>query len=121
MKHLFFYSIVMIYFFTLIQEKKLIGKYKMEYDYNYGSQNGIITFSENGYLRKQVNGKKVKGNIEYQQYFVLLNDKNSHLQVKFPKREINNDTIFFRTTDLNNSRDNNDPLTIYGGKLIKIK
>jgi hypothetical protein len=120
MKYLMIISFLLI---SLVQTEnvKMKGKYKMEYDYSYGSQNGIVDFDSNTYTRKQVNGKKIKGDIDYQKYFVLLYDKNSHLQVKFPKREIGNDTIYFRTTDLNDKIVNNDPLSVYAGKLIKIK
>jgi|LakMenEpi03Aug12_release.lakeMendotaPanAssembly.Ray.scaffolds.fasta_scaffold900539_2 hypothetical protein len=110
-------------FFALfpIQDVKMNGKYKMEYDYSYGSQNGIIEFNKDTYTRKQLKGKKIKGTVDYQKYFIFLNDKGSHLQVKFPKREIGNDTIFFRTTDLNSKSDKEMGLTVYAGKLIRIK
>ena len=103
-----------------IQDKKMKGEYKIEYDYSYGSKNGIVNFDNDTYTRKQIDGKKVKGSVDYQKYFIMLNDKNSNLQVKFPKREIGKDTIFFRTIDLNDKSVNNDPLTVYGGKLIKV-
>jgi hypothetical protein len=119
MKHLI---ITVVFLISLIQTEglKMKGKYKMEYDYSYGSQNGIINFDDNAYTRKQLNGKKIKGAIDYQQYFIFLNDKESNLQVKFPIREMGNDTIYFRTTDLSKPVENN-LLSVYGGKLIKIK
>jgi hypothetical protein len=116
--------IIILVAFSLVsyaQDKKMTGKYKMEYDYSYGSQNGIINFDGDTYSRMQVNGKKIKGNVDYQKYFIFLNDKESHLQVKFPRREMGNDTIYFRTTDLSNKSVNDDELEVYGGKLIKIK
>lgn len=121
MKYLMIVSLLVFSTLFQIQEVKMKGKYKMEYDYSYGSQNGIINFDNDTYKRKQEDGKKVKGNVDYQKYFILLNDKDSNLQVKFPKREIGNDTIFFRTIDLSNKSDNNEQLTVYGGRLIKIK
>lgn len=93
----------------------------MEYDYNYSSQNGIVIFNGNTYARKQQNGKKIKGDVDYQKYFIMLNDKKSNLQVSFPKREIGNDTIYFRTKDLNDKSANEMELTVYAGKLIKMK
>ncbi|WP_412476758.1 hypothetical protein [Flavobacterium sp. TBRC 19031] len=116
--------IIMPFFLiSLVQREdfKMNGIYRIQYDYSYGSQNGIVNFKGDTYTRKQVNGKKIKGDVDYQQYFVFLNDKNSHLQVKFPKREIGNDTIYFRTIDLNDKSANNDPLTLFAGKLIKVK
>lgn len=121
MKHIIISALVLSFTLFPIQDVKIKGKYKIEYDYSYGSQNGTITFDGDAYVRKQIDGRKVKGNIDYQQYFIFLNDNKSHLQVKFPKREISNDTIYFRTIDLNDKSVNNDPLTLYAGKLIKIK
>lgn len=93
----------------------------MEYDYSYGSHNGIINFSINTYNRIESNGKKIKGDVDYQQYFILLKDKKSNLQIKFPRREMGNDTIYFRTTDLSDKSVNDDELEVYGGRLIKMK
>lgn len=123
MTNIKFTIIVMFYSILLVQteNEKLKGKYKMEYDNGYEVQNGIIDFDKKTYTRNQNNGKKIKGEIDYQKHFVFLNDKNSQLQVKFAKREIGNDTIYFRTIDLNDKVINQNSLTIYASKLIKIK
>ena len=116
--------IIILSAFSLVsytEDKKMSGKYKMEYDYSYGSHNGNINFEGDTYTRIELNGKKIKGNVDYQQYFIFLNDKKSNLQVKFPRREMENDIIYFRTTDLNDKSVNNEQLTVYGGKLIKVK
>lgn len=105
------------------QEDKIIGKYKMEYEEDYISNNGIITFDGTTFNRQPIKGKTAKGTIDYQTHknFIYLNEDKSNLQVSFAKREIKNDTIYFRTINLNNKDVNNDPLIIYAGKLIKIK
>lgn len=120
MKYIIITAFLLIYFIQP-EGAKMKGKYKMEYDYTYNSHNGIINFRANTYYRIESNGGKIKGDVDYQQYFIFLNDKKSNLQVKFPKREMGNDTIYFRTMDLNNKSINNEQLTVYGGKLIKIK
>lgn len=101
------------------QEEKIVGKYKMEYEQEFKSQNGTIDFDGTIFKRKRLDGKKTKGIIDYQKNFVYLNDK-SNLQVIFAKREIKQDTIYFRTKDLNNKSPESE-LTIFSGKLIKIK
>ncbi len=121
MKYLIITIFTMFSFLIRSEDKKMNGKYKMEYDQNYNLQNGIIIFNEDTYTRKQLNGKKIKGDVDYQKYFIFLNDKESHLQVKFPRREMGNDTIYFRTTDLSDNSDKEMELTVYAGKLIRIK
>lgn len=101
------------------QEEKMMGKYKMEYEQEFASQNGTIIFEGTTFKRQQLDKKKVKGNIDYQKHFIFLNDK-SNLQVIFAKREMKNDTIYFRTKNLNDKSPEME-LTIYAGKLIKIK
>ena len=121
MKYLIAVTVLTLAILSQTQEVKMKGKYKMEYDYIYVSQNGTINFNGSTYVRKLINGKKIKGNVDYQKYAILLNDNNSSLQVKFPIRAIGNDTIYFRTIDLNDKSVNNNPLSVYAGKLIKVK
>lgn len=121
MKHLI---IIVFALFSIIvqgQDIKIKGKYKIEYDQEFNSQNGVIVFNKNTYTRHLLNGIKIKGFIEYQKYFILLKDEKNSLQVRFPKREIKHDTIYFRTKDLNDKPDKEMELTVYAGKLIKIK
>lgn len=102
------------------QEEKMFGKYKMEYDQDYASLNGTITFDGVTFKRNQLDGKKVKGDVDYQKNFIFLNEKKSHLQVIFAKREMKNDTIYFRTKDLNDKSPEME-LVVFAGKLIKQK
>jgi len=121
MNYLLFITLITSSVLFQTHDKKMTGKYKMEYDYSYGLLNGTINFDDDTYVRVQLNGKKINGDVDYKQYFIFLNDKKSNLQVKFPRREMGNDTIFFRTIDLKDKSDDKQELTIYGGKLIKLK
>ena len=44
-----------------IQEDKMSGKYKMEYEEKFSTQNCVITIKDSTYERKLLNGKTVKG------------------------------------------------------------
>lgn len=101
------------------QEFKLNGKYEMQYEDKFNFQNGIIIFNDSIYVRYLSNGKSITGHIFYQKFNVTLKDDDSYLQMNFLKREIQRDTIFFGTKNLND-KSNNSELTINSAKLIKI-
>ena len=103
-----------------IQEDKMSGKYKMEYEEKFSTQNCVITIKDSTYERKLLNGKTVKGKIIYKKFSVELKDADTNLQMDFYKGDISRDTIFFGTKDLNKTVDNND-IVINSGKLIKLK
>lgn len=120
MKYLLIVATVAFSVLIQPQEVKMKGKYKMEYEQDYTSQNGTIVFDGDTYMRYPSNGKRIKGSIDYEKYFIILNDKKSNLRVKLAKREMGNDTIYFRTRDLNDKSPEMD-LVIFAGKLIKLK
>jgi hypothetical protein len=108
--------------FVLPQENVIKGKYVMQFEEEFNSQNCIVNFDENIYKRKLSNGKTVKGKIEYSSQKIHLNDKNTSLQMEFNKDEMPNDTIYFKTKDLRKeSKDNEGEIVIYSGKLIRMK
>lgn len=113
-------GILIIFLIFVINQDKLEGKYKIEYDKKYKEQNGIVTFKDSIYERILVNGKVIKGKIEYKVYSIELKDIGTNLQIDFYKGDISKDTIFFGTKDLNKIIDNND-IVINSGKLIKLK
>ncbi|MFN4026240.1 MAG: hypothetical protein ACK4IZ_02205 [Flavobacterium sp.] len=118
----FIYSITILFFILCqVQDIKLKGKYRMEYEKNMSKNNCIIVFDESSYEKQLPNGKIIKGNIEYQNNFIKLSDEKSSLQMSLPKREVKNDTIYFRTLDSLEVIKQKKPLMIFTGKLIKIK
>jgi hypothetical protein len=119
MKYLIVVSLI-TYCFISPQEVKLNGKYKMQYEEKYNAQNCIINFTDSTYTRKLPNGKTIRGIIKYKKFNISLKDENSFLQMDFMKRELQRDTIFFGTTDLNDKPSNSE-LTVNSGKLIKIR
>lgn len=119
MKLLIYLSILSSFFIQ--QQPQLNGKYKMNFEEDYTSQNSIIEFKNNSYKRKLSNGKIVKGVIVYRDFIVQLKDDKSNLRMDFSKSDIQNDTIFFGTKNLSEKSTNNMDMTIYSGKLIKIK
>ena len=86
----------------------------------YNSQNGVINFNTDSYRRILTNKKTISGTIEYQKYKVILNDKKTSLQMELAKSDIGNDTISFRTIDVNKKVEESD-IIIYEGILVKLK
>lgn len=92
----------------------------MQFEEEFVTQNCIVNFDDSVYKRKLSNGKTIKGNIEYSNQKILLNDKNTFLQMEFYKEEMPNDTIYFKTRDIRKeSNDNKGEIIIYSGKLIR--
>lgn len=92
----------------------------MQFEEKYSSQNCTITFNDSIYERLFVNGESVRGKIIYKKFNVSLMDEKTNLQMNFLKKEIQRDTIFFGTIDLNSNLSNNG-LIVNSGKLIRIK
>lgn len=124
---LFFFALLFLSLTTFQkkpQEIKLEGKYRMEYETRHSLENCIIKIKGKVYEKKLVNGAKRKGTVvEVKQKFgklFILKDKGSELEVEMNGETYKpSDTIYFRTRKINEKDD--DALTIYGAKLIKIK
>jgi len=123
MKLLNIFTPIIFFMLFQLQDSKLKGRYIMEYEENFNSENCIIKFNDHIYERHLVNGKIVKGKIEYSEQKVFLNDKKTSLQMEFYKDEMRNDTIYFKTKDLKKVETNNKKgaIVIYSGKLIRMK
>ena len=105
------------------QEIKLEGKYRMEYEELYISENCIIKINDSIYQKKLNDGSKRKGKIEEKKLkftkLYILKDNNSQLEVEMNAETYRpSDTIYFRTKKQGEKE--KDGLTIYSGKLIKI-
>ncbi|WGK95143.1 MULTISPECIES: hypothetical protein [Flavobacterium] len=108
--------------FILPQESMIKGRYEMQFEEEFNSQNCIVNFDGNIYKRKLSDGKTVKGKIEYSNQRILLKDTNTSLQMEFYKDEMPNDTIYFKTKDLKNKNKGKEgEIVIYSGKLIRVK
>lgn len=74
--------------FLIQQQPQLNGKYRMEYEEAYTSQNSTIEFKNNSYKRKLSNGKIVKGTVVYQDFVIQLKDDKFNLRMDFLKADI---------------------------------
>jgi hypothetical protein len=129
MKLLVTHLIVVYFLFTTFQGKrqdiKLEGKYKMEYETEYSAHNCFINIRADKYTKSYTKGAKKKGEIEtlkhkFGQRYVLR-EKGSNLEVYVEGTTYRpSDTIYFRTRRVD-EKDDGSALTIYSGKLIKIK
>jgi len=115
--------LICILFFTNQQEIKIKGKYEMQYEQKFKSQNCVVDFGSKTYKRKLADGKIVKGSVKYSDNIVLLTDEGTFLQMEFYQDELQKDTIYFKTKDLKVEEDKNKKtgIVIYSGKLIKLK
>lgn len=59
---------------VIIQENKIKGKYEMQYEQKFKSQNFVVDFGSQTYKRKLPDGKIVKGVVRYSDNTVLLTD-----------------------------------------------
>ena len=113
--------IIVLCSFYIQQHPRLQGKYRMEYEEKFMSQNCVITFNDSIYKRTLSNGKIIKGKVEYAKFEIILKDKTTNLKMNFFKEEIKNDTIYFGTKGINEKPINEMDISINSGKLIKIK
>lgn len=104
--------------FISLQEKKLSGSYKIIFEAEYNSQDGIIVFKDSIYERN-CKSKTIKGNVDYQKFRVILKDEKTSLQMIISKREIGRDTISFSTINLDKKMETDD-IIIHEGKLVKL-
>lgn len=104
-----------------LQDDRLRGKYIMQYEEKYISENCIIIFNDSIYKRLLSNGKTIKGKIEYTNFEVILRDKKTNLKMSFLKQEIQNDTIYFGTKGITDKPIDEMEISINAGKLIKTK
>ena len=119
MKYLILFSALLISFMCTQKEFKLNGKYIMQYEKEYNSQDCVVNFHDSIYTRILSSGKHVKGHIIYKKFSVSLNDDKSTLQMDFAKTKIQRDTIFFGTKNTNDKPSND--LLLISGRLIKVK
>lgn len=110
--------IIYLVFFTLIQkqENTIAGTYRIEFEEEYKSQDGIIIFSSDCYERIPSNSKKLTGKIKYSNLLISLIDDDGNLQMNFLKRDIAKDTIVFGTKMQKNV---GQGLVLMKGKLIR--
>lgn len=124
------YLLFVLLFSTIVnaqkkkQEIKLEGKYRMEYEELYISENCVVKIKDSIYQKKLNDGSKRKGKIEVKKLkftkLYILKDNNSQLEVEINAETYRpSDTIYFRTKK--QAEKEKDGLTIYSGKLIKIK
>ena len=114
-----FFLIVLISFQP--QDDRLRGKYIMQYEEKYLSENCTITFNDSIYKRRLSNGKTIKGIVEYTNFEIILRDKKTNLKMSFLKQEIQNDTIYFGTKSITDKPIDEMEISINAGKLIKTK
>jgi hypothetical protein len=120
MKYLLIYTFISTLFF-IKQDQSLVGKYEMQYENEYSSHNGSIEFKEGVYERKLLNGQKIKGSITFENRDIVLKDSNTGLEMRFFKIHRNRDTIYFKTNKIDERAVPKNDITIYSGKLIKLK
>ena len=93
----------------------------MEYEQEYKEQNCIINFKGTTYERQLTSGKVMKGKILYGNLDITLFDKTTNLQMDFLKQDIQKDTIYFGTRNVNDKPEEEGEMIIYSGKLIRMK
>ena len=121
MKYLFIIVIALSGLITQQQKPTLKGKYKMRFEKEFSSQNGLITFEKNTYTRRQADGKQIKGTVEYAKNVVLLNDDNKVYRIEVMEKSIGKDTVSFRTIELSKVAHKRGDMVFYTGKMIKQK
>ncbi|MEC4050181.1 hypothetical protein OX284_012125 [Flavobacterium sp. SUN046] len=92
----------------------------MEFEEKYKFQNCNIEFNKKTYIRHFSNGNKIKGEIFENNFEYVLKEKTTSLQIHILKEDLNKDTVFFITKDINDKVKENE-LELYSGKLIIIK
>jgi hypothetical protein len=105
------------------QQKVLKGKYRMVFEKEFSSQNGLITFEKNTYNRRIANGKLIKGTVEYGKNSVVLKDENNVYQIEVSEKTIGNNEVQFRTIEVGKVTDakTRGNMVFYPGKMIKLK
>jgi hypothetical protein len=109
--------------FAVPQQKTLKGKYKMVFEKEFSSQNGIITFEKNTYNRRAASGKLIKGTVEYGKNSVVLKDENNVYHVEVSEKTIGSEEVLFRTIEVSKITDTKTRgnMVFYPGKMIKMK
>jgi hypothetical protein len=108
--------IIVSTFFLFIQDKKLQGKYRVEFDKKYELKGYDLTFTDDSYLKQMSDAVYSKGKITYGKFKSTLRKDNEEDPIEIDNRAIGKDTIAFSTkskTDLS--------LTKNRGKMIRIK
>jgi hypothetical protein len=102
-------------FASLQQAPRINGKYRVEYDKNYGLQAFQVTFNDSTYSKRMPDAVTSGGKIRYEKYKVTLRKDNNEDPMVIDVREIGRDTMKFAI------RSKIDPSrNVYYGKLIRI-
>jgi len=112
--------VITIVFMSFVskQTQSMTGSFKIEFEREYSGQNGTITFNDVKYIRYRSDGKKVRGQIFFKEDLVILQDKNSDLEMEFKREDIGKDAFYFRTKK--HGAADEDDLILYSGKLKRI-
>lgn len=103
------------------QQKVLKGKYKMKFEKEFSTQNGMITFEKNTYTRRSADGKAIKGVVEYAKNLVILKDDNKVYQIEVSEKTIGKDTVQFRTVEVGKVTSTRGDIIFYPGRMVKQK
>lgn len=100
----------------LVQENRMKGVYRVEFDKKYQTQTYQITFNDSLYVKKMPDALTSKGKIKYEKFKVTLRQNSSDDPIEIDAREINKDTMKFT------ARSKSDLSKVMSrGMLIRIK
>lgn len=100
----------------LVQEQRMKGVYRTEFDKKYQTQTYQITFNDSLYVKKMPDAITSKGKIKYEKFKVTLKQNSSDDPIEIDARDINKDTMKFTT------RSKSDLSKVMNrGMLIRIK
>lgn len=78
-----------------LQESRLKGVYRIEFDKKYQAQTFQVTFNDSLYVKKMPDALTSKGAIKYEKFRVVLRQNNSEDPIELDARDINKDTMKF--------------------------
>jgi len=100
----------------LPQDKKLEGKYRIEFEKKYQAQTYQIAFSNDTYTKRWPDAVTSKGTIKYEKFTAILRKDMGEDPVEIDLRDIGKDTMKFST------RSKSDQSKVMNrGLLIKVK
>jgi hypothetical protein len=79
------------------QQKKLEGKYRVEFEKKYQSQTYQVIFKDDTYTKRWPDAVTSKGTIKYEKYTAILRKDMSEDPIEIDLRDIDKDTIKFST------------------------
>ena len=99
-----------------LQENRIKGVYRIEFDKKYQTQTFQVTFNDSLYVKKMPDALTSKGKIKYEKFKAVLKQNNDDDPIEIDLREVGKDTIKFST------RSKSDQSKVMNrGMLIKIK